>query len=94
MKKRGYSGSFSAAVTSSSASLAVIIPPSLPMIIYGAMADVSISQLFVAGIISGLLGAAGMFGVCYYYAVKYDLPREDSFSYVSFGLHLKMRSGL
>ncbi|ANO33342.1 TRAP transporter large permease [Vibrio breoganii] len=80
MKKRGYSGSFSAAVTSSSASLAVIIPPSLPMIIYGAMADVSISQLFVAGIISGLLGAAGMFGVCYYYAVKYDLPREDSFS--------------
>ncbi|MCF7481521.1 TRAP transporter large permease [Vibrio sp. J1-1] len=80
MKKRGYSGSFSAAVTSSSASLAVIIPPSLPMIIYGAMADVSISQLFVAGIISGLLGAAGMFAVCYYYAVKYNLPREESFS--------------
>ncbi|ASI91313.1 MULTISPECIES: TRAP transporter large permease [Vibrio] len=80
MKKRGYSGSFSAAVTSSSASLAVIIPPSLPMIIYGAMADVSISQLFVAGIVSGLLGAAGMFGVCYYYAVKYNLPREESFS--------------
>lgn len=80
MKKRGYSASFSAAVTSSSASLAVIIPPSLPMIIYGAMADVSISQLFVAGIISGLLGAAGMFAVCYYYAVKYNLPREESFS--------------
>ncbi|MCW8345873.1 TRAP transporter large permease [Vibrio sp. ZSDZ65] len=80
MKKRGYSASFSAAVTSSSASLAVIIPPSLPMIIYGAMADVSISQLFVAGIVSGLLGAAGMFGVCYYYAVKYNLPRENAFS--------------
>ncbi len=80
MKKRGYSSSFSAAVTSSSASLAVIIPPSLPMIIYGAMADVSISKLFVAGIISGLLGAAGMFALCYYYAVKYNLPREESFS--------------
>ncbi|MEH6452476.1 MAG: TRAP transporter large permease, partial [Psychromonas sp.] len=81
MKKRGYSPAFSAAVTSSSASLAVIIPPSLPMIIYGAMADVSITKLFVAGIVSGLMGAAGMFALCYYYAVKYDLPREDAFSF-------------
>lgn len=89
MKKRGYSASFSAAVTSSSASLAVIIPPSLPMIIYGAMADVSISQLFVAGIVSGLLGAAGMFGVCYYYAVKYNLPREEAFSFRKLGIAFK-----
>ena len=81
MKKRGYSSSFSAAVTSSSASLAVIIPPSLPMIIYGAMADVSITKLFIAGIVSGLMGAAGMFALCYYYAVKYDLPREEAFSF-------------
>ncbi|TCP97345.1 tripartite ATP-independent transporter DctM subunit [Cricetibacter osteomyelitidis] len=80
MKKRGYSGSFSAAVTSSSASLAVIIPPSLPMIIYGAMADVSISKLFVAGLAAGGIASLGMFAVCYYYAVKYNLPREESFS--------------
>ncbi|OOF48860.1 C4-dicarboxylate ABC transporter permease [Rodentibacter trehalosifermentans] len=80
MKKRGYSGSFSAAVTSSSASLAVIIPPSLPMIIYGAMADVSISKLFIAGLAAGGIASLGMFVVCYYYAVKYNLPREESFS--------------
>ena len=80
MKKRGYSATFSAAVTSSSASLAVIIPPSLPMIIYGAMADVSISKLFIAGLAAGGLASLGMFVVCYYYAVKYNLPREESFS--------------
>lgn len=80
MKKRGYSGTFSAAVTSSSASLAVIIPPSLPMIIYGAMADVSISKLFIAGLTAGGIASIGMFAVCYYYALKYNLPREESFS--------------
>lgn len=80
MKKRGYKSSFSAAVTSSSASLAVIIPPSLPMIIYGAMADVSISKLFVAGLAAGGVASLGMFAVCYYYAVKYNLPREEHFS--------------
>lgn len=80
MKKRGYKATFSAAVTSSSASLAVIIPPSLPMIIYGAMADVSISKLFIAGLAAGGLASIGMFMVCYYYAVKYNLPREESFS--------------
>ncbi|WP_439257713.1 TRAP transporter large permease [Lonepinella sp. BR2271] len=80
MKKRGYKGTLAAAVTSSSASLAVIIPPSLPMIIYGAMADVSISKLFIAGLAAGGIASLGMFILCYYYAVKYNLPREESFS--------------
>ena len=56
MKKRGYKPTFAAAVTSSSASLAIIIPPSIPMILYGALADTSIVQLFVAGILPGLIG--------------------------------------
>ena len=47
MKKRGYSKEFSAAVTSSSASLAIIIPPSIPMILYAASANTSVEQLFV-----------------------------------------------
>ncbi|MEE8293123.1 MAG: TRAP transporter large permease subunit, partial [Kiloniellales bacterium] len=53
MKKRGYPGPFAAAVTSSSATLAVIIPPSIPMILYGVMSNSSIVELFVAGIIPG-----------------------------------------
>ncbi|MDR5860059.1 TRAP transporter large permease [Halomonas eurihalina] len=80
MKRRKYNPNFTAAITSSSASLAIIIPPSLSMILYGAIADTSIVKLFVAGIVPGLIGAAGLAAFCYYYAVKYDLPREDSFS--------------
>ncbi|MGR4069184.1 TRAP transporter large permease [Billgrantia sp. C5P2] len=80
MKRKKYNPEFSAAITSSSASLAVIIPPSLSMILYGAIAEVSIVQLFVAGIVPGLLGGFGLACFCYYYAVKYDLPREEAFS--------------
>lgn len=80
MKRRGYSGRFSAAVTSSSASLAVIIPPSLPMIIYGAIADTSITQLFIAGIVPGVACGIAMMALSYWYAVRFNLPREDAFS--------------
>ena len=80
MKKRGYKAPFAAAVTSASASLAIIIPPSIPMILYGALADASIVQLFVAGIIPGLIGGFSMMALCYYFAVRYDLPREEGFS--------------
>jgi len=80
MKKRGYTAPFSAAVTSSSASLAIIIPPSIPMILYGTAANASIEQLFVAGIVPGLLGAAGLMGVAYVFARRYDLPVEEAFN--------------
>jgi tripartite ATP-independent transporter DctM subunit len=80
MKKKGYKPRFAAALTSSSASLAIIIPPSIPMILYGALSDTSIVQLFVAGIVPGLVGASLMMAFCYYYAVRYNLPREEEFS--------------
>ena len=80
MKKRGFTPQFSAALTSSTASLAIIIPPSIPMILYGALSDTSIVQLFIAGIIPGLIGAAMMFLVCYRYALKYGIPKEVAFS--------------
>jgi C4-dicarboxylate transporter, DctM subunit len=79
MEKRGYPKEFAAAITSSSASLAIIIPPSIPMILYATIADTSVVQLFVAGIIPGLIGAAGLMLASYWFAVRYDYPVEEVF---------------
>jgi tripartite ATP-independent transporter DctM subunit len=85
MKKRGYSGPLAAAVTSSSASLAIIIPPSIPMILYATSANTSVEQLFVAGIVPGLLGAAGLMAVAYGFARRYNLPVEEAFNWPRLG---------
>jgi C4-dicarboxylate transporter, DctM subunit len=79
MKKKGYPAPFAAAVTSSSASLAVIIPPSIPMILYAVMSGSSVVQLFVAGIVPGIIGGFLMMGLCYWFAVRYDYPVEEVF---------------
>jgi tripartite ATP-independent transporter DctM subunit len=79
MKARGYPPAFAAAVTSSSATLAVIIPPSIPMILYGVMSDSSVVQLFVAGIIPGVLGGFGMMLVSYWMARREGWPVEEIF---------------
>ena len=81
MKKKGYPGPFTAAVTSSSASLAIIIPPSIPMILYAVMSDSSVVQLFVAGIVPGLIGGLLMMGISYWFAVRYHYPVEEQFDF-------------
>ena len=81
MKKRGYPGTFAAAVLSSSATLAVIIPPSIPMILYAVLADTSVVQLFVAGIVPGILGGLGLMAMAYWFAVRYNYPVEESFQW-------------
>ena len=79
MKNRGYSKEVAAATMSSAASLAIIIPPSIPMILYAVMAQTSVVKLFVAGIIPGLLGALCMAGAAYYHAIKFNFPSEQQF---------------
>jgi C4-dicarboxylate transporter, DctM subunit len=80
MHRRGYPKDFTAAVTSSSATLAIILPPSIPMILYGVMAEVSIVQLFVAGIVPGLITGFAMMGLSYYFARRYNWPVEEVFN--------------
>src|SRR5438105_9503882 len=79
MTSKGYSKEFAAAVLSSSATLAVIIPPSIPMIIYAAMADTSVVKLFVSGIIPGVLGGLLMMTLAWRFARIYHFPVEEAF---------------
>jgi C4-dicarboxylate transporter DctM subunit len=80
MEKRGYPKALSAAIVSNAASAAILIPPSIPMIVYAWMAETSVAKLFFAGFLPGLLAGGAMMGLCHYYARKYDLPVERSFS--------------
>ncbi len=63
MKKSGYDSDFSAAVLASGGSIGVIIPPSIPMIIFGFLTGASIGQLFAGGILPGLLVGLSLIGV-------------------------------
>ncbi len=79
MRKKGYPLDFSAAVTSASATCAIIIPPSIPMIIYAVMAETSIVRLFMAGVIPGIMAGGSMMLLSYYFAVKKKWPVEEIF---------------
>ena len=81
MKAKGYPAPLAAAAMSSAATLAVIIPPSIPMILYAVMAETSVVQLFVAGIVPGVLGGFMLMATAYWLARRYNLPREDAFSF-------------
>ena len=65
-KLEGYPGAFSAAVTASSAVIAGLIPPSIPLILYALVSNTSIASLFMAGVVPGLMLAFGMMIVCYF----------------------------
>ena len=76
MTRRDYDPAFSSSLVASAAVMGPIIPPSIPMVLYGVLAGVSISDLFVAGIVPGLMIGVALMIVCYFEAVKHDYPRE------------------
>ena len=77
MKKAGYDAETAAAITAASATIGPIIPPSLPMVIYGVSADVSIGGLFLAGIVPGLLMAGALSAMVVAMARRKGMGRED-----------------
>ena len=79
MRRKGYPTAFAASVTSSASTLAVIIPPSIPMILYAVMSGSSVVELFVAGIIPGVLGGLLMMVVAYVVSVRHNFPVEEVF---------------
>jgi TRAP-type C4-dicarboxylate transport system permease large subunit len=80
MREHGYSAEFAVGVTAASATLGPIIPPSLPFVIYGMMANVSIGSLFLAGLLPGLLMAALMMLTVTYFAHKNKWGADIKFS--------------
>jgi C4-dicarboxylate transporter DctM subunit len=76
MVKRGYAPAFAGAVVASSGALGLIIPPSLTMVIYGTIADVSIGDLFIAGILPGIVIACALGAVNYIMAKRLGLKGE------------------
>lgn len=77
MEKEGYKKDFSAALTSASSIMGPLIPPSMPFIIFGVTAGVSIGNLFLAGIIPGILFAIAFGLAIFVYAKKNNFPKED-----------------
>ena len=75
-KNAGYPAGFAAAINASSSTIAVLIPPSIPLILYGLVSNVSIIDLFVAGILPGLMLGIGMFAAVWWVARRRNLPRS------------------
>ncbi len=84
MKEHGYSTEFSVGVTAASATLGPIIPPSLPFVIYGMMANASVGALFLAGILPGALLTILMMLTVSYYAYKNGWGGDVEFSGTKF----------
>ena len=76
MKKSGYPADFSAAVTAASSTIGPIIPPSVPMIIVGALAEISVGRMFLAGAVPGVLLGLGLMAVCYQLARQRGYPHQ------------------
>ena len=76
MKKAGYRPETAAAISAAAATIGPIIPPSLPMVIYGVSADVSIGRLFLAGVIPGVLMGLSLMTLVAIIAPRQGLPRH------------------
>lgn len=80
MKKEKYPPEFAAAVSASAAVCGPIIPPSIPLIVYGAALTMSISDLFIAAVIPGLMLGLALLGLSYYIAKKNNFPKNEKAS--------------
>ena len=89
MAERGYSKAYATALTVSAGILAPLIPPSIAFVIWGVIAEQSISKLFLSGVLPGLLMAAGMMIIVTYQALKERRPRETRASLAEIKAALK-----
>jgi C4-dicarboxylate transporter DctM subunit len=81
LKKRGYDPDRSAALVATGGCIGVIIPPSIPMVLYAVMADQSVTRLFLNGFFPGILMTIALCGVALYIAYKRNYPQGAKFSF-------------
>ncbi len=79
MRDAGYDTDFSVGITAASSTIGPIIPPSLPLVIFGVMASASIGELFAAGLIPGLLMALSLMIMVAIYSRRRNYPRDAAF---------------
>jgi tripartite ATP-independent transporter DctM subunit len=89
MRDHGYDVDFAVGITGASSTVGPIIPPSLPLVIYGVMANASIGQLFAAGLLPGLFMAGTMMAMVAWYAHTRGFHRDAVFSWIVLGQTFK-----
>lgn len=85
MREAGYDSDFSVGITAASSTIGPIIPPSLPLVVYGVIANVSIGQLFAAGLVPGLVMALSLMAMVFVFSRMRGYPRDDRFRLGVFG---------
>ena len=80
LKSRGYNEASSAALIAAAGTIGVVIPPSVPMVLYAVIAEVSVSNLFKAGFVPGFVMGAILILIALYQGKKLNYPKENNFS--------------
>ena len=89
MKDQGYDSEFAAAITAASSTIGPIIPPSIAMVIYSSVSDVSIGKLFLAGVFPGLLMGIALMIMVYFISVRRKYPIYQRLDFREFIISLK-----
>jgi len=76
MSEQGYRRELAAAITVAASTIGPIIPPSIPMVIYGAMAEVSVGKLFLGGFVPGVMMGLGLMVLIYFFGFRENLPKD------------------
>ncbi|MDR1933538.1 MAG: TRAP transporter large permease [Spirochaetales bacterium] len=81
MIDKGYEKDFTVAVTATSSTIGIMIPPSVPMVLYGVATNQSIGKLFIGGVVPGIMVGAALMAVTAVLARRRNYPREESFTF-------------
>lgn len=79
MEDAGYDKDFSCAVTGASATIGPVVPPSVPLVLYGVLAGTSVSKLFIGGLVPGILMVISLMILCAIISKKRGYPKGDRF---------------